>query len=307
MKHLLNNLTEEEKNSIREQHTGGMNVVTENFSRLIKTKSGDVKPLINEEEDEERNISDKVDQIIKLPKVQNRLENIVDNLSEVDKENLKKVLDNLGIDEMSSAKEVHSKIKNMSNNLGDGELEEDEGKEESPKEKVARILHSIGAGNIALWGGVPVAIGIGSMLGMPLGFAISWGTTTLLMGIAKLLGHEITERDLSRITKRIVSEQYFEDQEELPKNKIVDEVNTKMDQYKTEMENFLSELHSDGDVVDKRRFMSRVKNGTNQIYQEIVNSLDGHNDSIMIVLDKTFAHKQQELYGHFLERIKFYD
>jgi hypothetical protein len=51
MKHLLNNLTEEEKNSIREQHKGGMNVVTENFSKLINTKSGDVKPLINERED----------------------------------------------------------------------------------------------------------------------------------------------------------------------------------------------------------------------------------------------------------------
>jgi len=36
MKHLLNNLTEDEKNSIRGQHTGGMNVVTENFSKLIK-------------------------------------------------------------------------------------------------------------------------------------------------------------------------------------------------------------------------------------------------------------------------------
>ena len=50
MKHLLNNLTEEEKNSIREQHTGGMNIVTENFSKLIKTKSGDVKPLVNEQQ-----------------------------------------------------------------------------------------------------------------------------------------------------------------------------------------------------------------------------------------------------------------
>ena len=55
MKHLLNNLTEEEKNSIREQHTGGMNIVTENFSRLIKTKSGDVKPLVNEREGEDFN------------------------------------------------------------------------------------------------------------------------------------------------------------------------------------------------------------------------------------------------------------
>ena len=51
MKHLLNNLTEKEKSSIREQHTGGMNVVTENFSRLINTKSGDVKPLVNEDKD----------------------------------------------------------------------------------------------------------------------------------------------------------------------------------------------------------------------------------------------------------------
>ena len=49
MKHLLNNLTEEEKNSIRRQHTGGMNVVTENFSKLINTKSGDVKLFLNEQ------------------------------------------------------------------------------------------------------------------------------------------------------------------------------------------------------------------------------------------------------------------
>ena len=51
MKHLLNDLTEKEKNSIREQHTGGMNVVTENFSKLINAKSGNVKPLVNENPD----------------------------------------------------------------------------------------------------------------------------------------------------------------------------------------------------------------------------------------------------------------
>ena len=47
MKHLLNNLSEEEKNSIREQHTGGMKVNTENFRKLVKTKQGNVK-LISE-------------------------------------------------------------------------------------------------------------------------------------------------------------------------------------------------------------------------------------------------------------------
>ena len=49
MKHILNNLTEEEKNSIREQHTGGMKVMTENFNKLINSKLGDSKPLVNEQ------------------------------------------------------------------------------------------------------------------------------------------------------------------------------------------------------------------------------------------------------------------
>ena len=51
MKHLLNNLSEEEKNSIREQHTGGMKVMTENFYKLVNTKLGDVKPYLNEQGD----------------------------------------------------------------------------------------------------------------------------------------------------------------------------------------------------------------------------------------------------------------
>ena len=49
MKHILNNLTEEEKNSIREQHTGGMKVMTENFNKLLNSKLGDSKPLVNED------------------------------------------------------------------------------------------------------------------------------------------------------------------------------------------------------------------------------------------------------------------
>lgn len=47
MKHILNNLSEEEKNSIREQHTGGMKVMTESFSKLVNSKLGDVKPMVN--------------------------------------------------------------------------------------------------------------------------------------------------------------------------------------------------------------------------------------------------------------------
>lgn len=47
MKHLLNNLGEEEKNSIREQHSGGMKVNTEKFGKLVEAKQGDVK-VVNE-------------------------------------------------------------------------------------------------------------------------------------------------------------------------------------------------------------------------------------------------------------------
>ena len=49
MKHILNDLSNEEKNSIREQHSGGMRVVTENFSRLLNSKLGDSKPLVAEQ------------------------------------------------------------------------------------------------------------------------------------------------------------------------------------------------------------------------------------------------------------------
>lgn len=49
MKHILNDLTETEKNSIREQHTGGMKVMTENFSKLLNSKLGDVKPITENE------------------------------------------------------------------------------------------------------------------------------------------------------------------------------------------------------------------------------------------------------------------
>jgi len=48
MKHLLNDLSEEEKNRIREQHTGGMKLSIDNFKRLVETKSGDAKPYLNE-------------------------------------------------------------------------------------------------------------------------------------------------------------------------------------------------------------------------------------------------------------------
>lgn len=49
MKHLFNNLSEEEKNRIIEQHIGGKEFIIENFNKLVDNKLGNVKPLINED------------------------------------------------------------------------------------------------------------------------------------------------------------------------------------------------------------------------------------------------------------------
>ncbi len=53
MKHLLNNLSEEEKNSIREQHTGGMEVSNSRFNSLLENKLGNSKPLVEQFDDED--------------------------------------------------------------------------------------------------------------------------------------------------------------------------------------------------------------------------------------------------------------
>ena len=61
MKHLLNDLSEEEKNSIREQHEGGMSVDTTKFKKLVENKLGNAKPIINEA----LNYKKTVDEVVK--------------------------------------------------------------------------------------------------------------------------------------------------------------------------------------------------------------------------------------------------
>ena len=110
----------------------------------------------------------------------------------------------------------------------------------------------------------------------------------------------LSESDWVRIVRRIVSERIDMTQEELPKNKVADDVEYWLDEYKNDMDNYLSELQGD---VDKRRFMSRIKNGTMTIYREIRNGLNDRDRPSINMLDKTFAHKQQELYGYFLDKL----
>jgi hypothetical protein len=53
MKHLLNDMSSEEKNSILEQHTGGKQIDTTRFKSLLESTLGDAKPLVNEEEEDD--------------------------------------------------------------------------------------------------------------------------------------------------------------------------------------------------------------------------------------------------------------
>ena len=61
MKHLLNDLSEEEKNRIREQHTGGKKIIIENFKNLTETKSGDVKLYITESDFDKKSFEVKME------------------------------------------------------------------------------------------------------------------------------------------------------------------------------------------------------------------------------------------------------
>jgi len=64
MKHLLNNISEEEKNRIREQHEGGMNLSIDNFKKLVETKLGDTKPFLSEQEEVSEQNEDDVIRLI---------------------------------------------------------------------------------------------------------------------------------------------------------------------------------------------------------------------------------------------------
>jgi len=169
-----------EKDTLRMQFLSG--IITE----------GQYKVKLQENENEE--IAAKVEPILNKPEVKKKIEDIYSNLSDDEKKELESSLKKLGINASTSPKEAHDAVQNVADNVGGGMSEGDENID--PKKKVADILHGIGAGNIAAFGGVPAAIVIGGLLvgtvGSPfvVGLGISWGVSTLLVGLAKLLEKE---------------------------------------------------------------------------------------------------------------------
>lgn len=180
-----------------------------------------VKRVIKENEEEGMAVN-KVENFVEKPKVQNYINNMISKLSDEEIQELENSLEDLGIDGNSGAEEIHDIVVSNSESQNTEMTEENE----NPKDKVAEILHRIGAGNIAAWGGVPAAIAIGSATGMPMGFAISWGVTGLLMGIAHLLNNKkkVSESDLTRLVKRVIKENEFDMDMGIDCDRILDEM-----------------------------------------------------------------------------------
>jgi uncharacterized membrane protein len=149
------------------------------------------------QEDVEATPASKVEDIVNNdPGFQNKIDAIIGALSDEDMAQLQSALSANGIDANTSAEEIHSVIEHPQEDEQDmGENMHNDPKKQI-KHKVANILHSVGAGNIAAWGGVPAAMVIGSMTGMPIGFAVSWGATAVLMAIAKKLNQGVEKESM---------------------------------------------------------------------------------------------------------------
>ena len=116
----------------------------------------------------------------------------------------------------------------------------------------------------------------------------------------------LTESDLNRLVKRIIREQYNDEEElkaTMASNKIEnisnpsdDELKRRFELYKNKMDKFLDELKSSGTEIDGQRFLTQVRNQTNQIYFDV--------DEISDSTPKRFSEFQLELFKHFRDKLK---
>ena len=116
----------------------------------------------------------------------------------------------------------------------------------------------------------------------------------------------LTESDLNRLVKKVIREQYNDEKElkaTMDSNKIEnisnpsdDELKRRFELYKNKMDKFLDELKSSGTEIDGQRFLTQVRNQTNQIYFDV--------DEISDSTPKRFSEFQLELFKHFRNKLK---
>jgi hypothetical protein len=101
----------------------------------------------------------------------------------------------------------------------------------------------------------------------------------------------LTESDLVRIVKRVIKEEYHENIE-TPSD---DDLRSKLDSYKSEMENFLRELKSSGTEIDKHRFLKQVQKETDQMFWDVYDNSDSEPEG--------FVELQMDLIKHFRQKL----
>jgi len=101
----------------------------------------------------------------------------------------------------------------------------------------------------------------------------------------------LTESDLVRLVKRVIKEQYHENIETTSD----DDLRSKLDSYKNEMENFLRELKSSGTEIDKHRFLKQVQKETDQMYWDVYDNSDSEPEG--------FVELQMDLIKHFRKKL----
>lgn len=196
-------LTDEERKQIMEMHQS---------RGYRKPLTEDMDSSVDMEIPKEETPADKVEDVVNSnPKFQNSIDAIIAALSDEEKAELQNALSSHGITASSSAEEVHNIISQPKegNEQEVSELffyDKDKGASDKPqagrsmkeiRNKVADIMHSVGAGNIGAWGGLPAAVVIGSMTGVATGLAISWGASAVLMALAKALNPDIDKMNES--------------------------------------------------------------------------------------------------------------
>jgi len=116
-------------------------------------------------------------------KIQNYVDNIVNQLSDEQVQQLQQELDIMGITSQSSVKDVINVVKQedaMQSDMDEG----------MKKEKVADLLSTIGSGLVTstLVPLIPLAIGHAMNIGFAGGLAVHFATAGLLIHLAKALG-----------------------------------------------------------------------------------------------------------------------
>ena len=101
----------------------------------------------------------------------------------------------------------------------------------------------------------------------------------------------LTERDLSRIVKQVIREQYNKE------TSGDEDWKSKLKSYESKMDNFLSQLKDSGVTIDKKRFLKQIQKETDQMYWDVYDNSDSEPEGfveLQLDLMKRFRQKLNE-------------